>query len=136
MTFSTTDFNFILQIAIFVFLFIGIYYIRKRVKDLKKHRQFLLIAVSLNAVSIILVMGRSFFGSVDHLVEEFYEFIPMITLTHGLTGGLAEVLGISFLFKHPPKTRSWMRLTAILWTIVFLLGIYIYYLHSLDLHPH
>ncbi len=136
MTFSISDFNFILQLIIFGFLLVGIIYMRKGVKDVKKHRQLMLIAVSLNAISIILIMGRSFFGSVDHLVEEFYEFIPMITLTHGLTGGLAEVLGISFLFKHPPKTRFWMKLTAILWTIVLLVGIYIYYLHSFDLHPH
>jgi uncharacterized membrane protein YozB (DUF420 family) len=136
MTFSISDFNFILQIAIFGFLLIGIFYMKKGVKNLKKHRLFMFIVVSLNAISILLVMGRSFFDSAGHLVEEFYELIPMITLTHGLTGGFAEILGISFLFKHPPKTRSWMKITAILWTIVFLLGIYIYYLHSLDLHPH
>jgi uncharacterized membrane protein YozB (DUF420 family) len=122
--------------VIFGFLLIGIFYIKRRVKDLKKHRLFILIAVFLNAVSIFLVMGRSFLGSASHLVEEFYELTPMIIWTHGLTGGLAEILGISFLFKHPPKIRWGMRLTAILWTIVFLFGIYIYYLHSLDLHPH
>jgi len=99
MEFSISDFNLILQLAIFGFLLIGIFYIR-RDKDLKKHRLFVFIAVSLNAVSIFLVMGRSFLGSVSHFAEEFYELTPMITWTHGVTGGLAEILGITFLFKR------------------------------------
>ncbi len=136
MEISVSDLNFIVQLLTFGFLFLGIFYVRKRVRDLKKHRNFIAVALVLNIVSIFLVMGRSFLGSVSHLTEEFYVLTPMITWAHGLTGGFAEILGITFLFKHPPKIRWGMRLTAILWTIALLLGIYIYYLHSLNLHPH
>jgi len=83
----------------------GIYFVRRKEQNVKMHRSLMLIAVILNAISIILVMGRVFITEIENIVMEFYEFTPLLMWTHGLTGGLAQVLGISFLFKHPPKIR-------------------------------
>jgi hypothetical protein len=96
----------------------------------------MLIVVILNAISILLVMGRSFFHEFGHITEEIYELRNQVMLIHGITGGLAMVLGVVFLFKHPPKIRLEMRITAILWTIALLLGIAIYIFHSMNLNAH
>ena len=123
------DLNLILQLIIFAFLSIGIYYVKGREKSLGKHRLFMGVAVLLNAVLIFFIMGRSFFTYSSFLVEKFYELGPSITWVHVITGGLAEILGIRLLFKHPRKIRMWMRITAALWTLALLLGItfYAYY---------
>jgi len=86
-------------------------------------------AILLNAVLIFLIMGRSLLTYSGLIVEKFYEFGPSITWVHATVGGLAEILGVTFLFKHPRNTRTWMRITATLWSIALLLGIafYIYY---------
>jgi len=86
-------------------------------------------AILLNAILIFLIMGRSLLTHSGLIVEKFYEFGPSITWVHATVGGLAEILGVTFLFKHPRNTRTWMRITANLWSIALLLGIafYIYY---------
>lgn len=120
------DLNLILQLIIFAFLLIGVYYVKGREKSLGKHRLFMGAAVLLNAVLIAFIMGRSFFTYSGFLVEKFYEFDLSITLAHASMGGLAEVLGAIFLFKHPRKIRLWMRMTAVLWTLALLLGMTFY----------
>ena len=121
--------NLILQLIIFAFVLVGIHYVKGREKSLRKHRLFMGIAVLLNAILIFSVMGRSLFTYSTLLVEKFYEFGPSITWIHAIAGGLAEIFGIMFLFKHPRKIRFWMRMTMGLWTVSLLLGIafYIYY---------
>ncbi len=118
-----------MQLIIFSFFLIGMYYIKGPKRILKKHRLFMGIAVVLNAASIFLVMGRSFLASLGLMVESLYEFGPFVTWVHAITGGAAEICGATFLFKHPKKTRLWMRVTSTLWTISLLLGIvfYMYY---------
>jgi len=121
------DLNLILQLIIFALFLIGVYYVKRL--EIGKHRLFMGAAILLNAILIFLIMGRSFFTYSSLLVEKFYEFGPSITWVHAIVGGLAEILGVTFLFKHPRKIRSWMRMTATLWTVALLLGItfYIYY---------
>jgi len=118
-----------LQLIIFAFFLIGMYYIKGPKRILKKHRLFMGIAVVLNAASIFLIMGRSFLANLGLIVEKFYEFGPLVTWIHAITGGPAEILGATFFFKHPKKTRLWMRVTSTLWTISLLLGLvfYLYY---------
>ena len=123
------DLNLILQIIIFALFLVGVYYVKGKEKSLKKHRLFMGVAILLNAILIFSIMGRSLFTYSSLLVERFYEFGPFITWVHAIVGGLAEILGVTFLFKHPRNTRSWMRTTTTLWTLALLLGIafYMYY---------
>ena len=93
---------------------------RRRI-DFKKHRLLMGVALALNALAILLIMGRSFFAYLGFIVKEFYQLTPFVTWVHGITGGLAEVFGIAFLFKHPRKIRRWMMVTAILWVIALTL---------------
>jgi len=123
------DLNLILQLVIFAFFLTGMYYIKGPKRILRKHRLFMGVAVILSAASIFLIMGRSMLASLGFIVEKFYEFGPSITWVHAITGALAEMLGVVFLFKHSRKIRSWMRITSTLWTIALVLGIafYTYY---------
>ena len=123
------DLNLILQLIIFGLFLIGVYYVKGRERSLRKHRLFMGAAILLNAILIFLIMGRSLLTYSGLIVEKFYELGPSITWVHAIVGGLAEILGVTFLFKHSRKIRSWMRMTATLWTIALLLGIafYIYY---------
>ena len=121
------DLNLVLQLVIFALFLIGVYYVKRG--EIGRHRLFMGAAVLLNAFLIFLVMGKSFFTYTGLLVERFYEFGPSITWVHAILGGLAEMLGAAFLFKHPRNILSWMRVTATLWTVALLLGIafYVYY---------
>ena len=115
----------ILQLAIFALLLTGVLYLKRRA-DIKKHRLFMGLATILQAFAIVLIMGRSFFSYVGFLVERFYQVTPIVTWVHGITGGLAVVLGIIFLLRHPRKIRRWMRITAVLWVISLTLGTFYY----------
>lgn len=115
----------ILQLVIFALFLIGILYSKRRV-DIKKHRLFMGLATILQVFAIILIMGRAFFSYVGFLVERFYQATPIVTWAHGITGGLAVVLGIIFLLRHPRKIRLWMRITAVLWVISLALGTFYY----------
>jgi len=123
------DLNLILQLIIFVLFLIGIYYIKAERKSLKRHRLLMGTVVVLNAVSILLVMGRSFITSLGLLTTRPYQFGPFITWMHAVVGACAEISGAAFLRKHPPNVRLKMRVTTILWTVALLFGIvfYVYY---------
>jgi len=123
---TISDFNLILQLAIFALFLTGIYAIRARKKSLRKHRALMGIAVMLNMVSIVMIMGRSFLNLAGSLTSRFYEFGAVVTLTHVTTGSLAQVLGILFLLKHPRKIRLVMRLATIFWAAALLLGLVFY----------
>jgi uncharacterized membrane protein YozB (DUF420 family) len=120
------DLNFVLQLTIFAFFLAGIYYIKRGQKSLGKHRLLMGIAVFLNAILILLIMGRSFFASIDFLAKSPYGFGSLITWTHAFVGGCAEILGASFLRRHTQNVRFRMRAAAMLWTVALLLGIVFY----------
>jgi uncharacterized membrane protein YozB (DUF420 family) len=124
-----SDLNLVLQIAIFVIFLTGIFFIKRKKKNLKKHRLLMAAAILLNFVSIFTVMGRSFLIYFGLLIERFYYFGPLITWIHAIVGGLAMIMGIRFLFRHPKNIVLNMRIAAVLWTIALILGIvfYIYY---------
>ena len=120
------DLNLVLQLIIFAFFLAGIYYIKRRGKSLSKHRLLMGMVVFLNAILILLIMGRSFFASIGFLVKSPYGFGPLITWAHAVVGGCAELLGASFLRKHTQNVRFRMRVAAMLWTIALLLGLIFY----------
>jgi len=116
--------------VVFLLFLIGVSYIKRSKPSIKKHRMFMGAAILLNFVSIMFIMGRSFLAYFGILVKEFYSFGPAVTWVHAVVGGLAEIMGVRFLYRHPRKIRLNMRITAILWTIALLLGItfYVFYL--------
>jgi len=123
---TISDFNLILQLAIFALFLAGIYAMKARKKSLRKHRVLMGIAVILNTISIFLIMGGSFLNLAGFLTSRFYEFGALVTLTHVTTGSLAQVLGILFLIKHPRKIRLVMRMATIFWAAALLLGLVFY----------
>ena len=127
------DVNLVLQLVVFGLLLIGVYNVKGKKINLKKHRSFMGAVIVLNLVSIFLIMGRSFFANFGILVENSHSFGPAVTWFHATVGGLAEVLGISFLIRHPKKLRVSMRLTAGLWTLALMLGI-VFYMYYYVLH--
>ena len=116
----------ILQLIIFISFLTGISYIQQKRMDIKKHRLFMGIAIILNFISIFLIMGRSFLGFFGIMVERYYEFTPLIFWIHGIIGGLAQMFGVIFLFKHPRKIILWMKVTATLWIAALALGTFFY----------
>jgi hypothetical protein len=127
--FSVYDLNLVLQLAIFALFLLGIYHIKAGKKSLGKHRLFMGLAVVLNAISILLIMGRSFITSFGFLASRPHQFGPFITWVHVIVGGYAEISGVWFFRKHPPNVRLRMRMTTIFWAVALVLGIayYVYY---------
>lgn len=82
-------------------------------------------AVLVNAVLILFIMGRAFL-TYSSLAFGKFGFVTSIILVHGVTGGLAEILGIRLFLKHPRKIRMWMRIESALWFIALLTGITFY----------
>ena len=126
---SVYDLNLILQFVIFALFLLGIYYIKAKRKRLDRHRLFMGLAVILNALSILLIMGRSFISSLGFLASRPHQFGPLLTWVHVIVGGYAEVSGALFLRKHRRNVRLSMRITTVFWTVALLLGItyYVYY---------
>jgi len=123
------DLNLVLQLVIFTLFLIGIYYIKAERKNLKRHRQLMGIAVVLNAISILFIMGRSFMTSLGFLATRPYQFGPFITWMHVIIGAYAEISGALLLRKHPRNLRFSMKVTTVFWTVALLLGVvsYTYY---------
>ena len=123
------DLNLILQLIIFSLFLAGIYYMKGSKKSLSKHRFLMGMAVVLNAFSIFLIMGRSLLSSLGILIMRPYAFGPLVTWTHAVVGGCAEVLGVAFLRKHRQNVRFRMRIATVLWVVALLSGIayYVYY---------
>jgi len=123
------DLNLVLQLIIFVLFLVGIYYIKAERKNLKRHRQLMGVVVVLNAISIILIMGRSLMTSLGLLTARPFQIGAIMMWVHVIAGAYAEISGVLFLRKHPPNLRLNMKVTTIFWTIALLLGVisYMYY---------
>ncbi len=124
----TSDLNLLLQIIVIIILFVGVKYGKEKTQDsLKTHRRITAIAVVLNAVSFLFVMGPSVVSYFSAPRGELSTFGIVSTSFHAVFGGMAEVLGIAFVFNKKPKNvRLWMRLTRWLWVIAFVLGVSLY----------
>ena len=123
---SIFDFNMALQLFIFILFLLGISHVMKRRLDIRKHRLFMGLAVLLQAVSIALIMGWPFSGYLSVRTSDFLDLNPVIIGSHGVSGGLAEILGVIFFIHHPRKIRRWMIITAILWILSLSLGAFFY----------
>jgi len=106
----------------------------------KKRRKFFLhgvtmiVAVALNALSFILIMGPSLFGLGSFIIAQTLDMISIVAVIHGVFGAVTEILGLwvvgiwrlqSSIQKCVRKKRI-MRVTLAIWLIALLLGILLY----------
>lgn len=123
------DGNLILQFVIFALLLVGLFF--KQKGKFVFHGSTMLIAVVLNAASFFLVMRPSF-ATFDFSVLD--SPIKIISLAHGILGGVTEILGIFLVaawslqrnVQSCIKRKMIMRITITLWFIALVLGILLY----------
>ena len=97
------------------------------------HGTLMFVAVILNIVSFILVMGPSILGF-EIIVVDPLNFISVIAVVHGVIGGIALISGAVLVFswhlqksfKSCLKRKRIMKPTIILWTLALLFGIWLY----------
>src|SRR3990170_484844 len=121
------DLNLLIQIIILILLLIGYKFGKsKTASSLKTHGRMMTIVVLLNAASILLVMGPSFFSAFSNVLAEPANIgFPLTSLHHSL-GLIAEILGVILVFKKFGNVRMWMRLTMSFWLVSLALGIILY----------
>jgi len=125
---TASDLNLLLQIIILIILFVGVKFAKEKAQDgLKKHGRIMTIAVIMNAVTILLVMGPSLVINFDAVLAEPSTIGFPLTLIHALFGSLAEVLGLVFVFKKFGNVRLWMRFTMAIWLVAVVMGIIFYF---------
>jgi uncharacterized membrane protein YozB (DUF420 family) len=128
-----SDLNLLFQIAIFVFLVVGLLVVKLRHRFIK-HSALMGVAVAFNTVSIAVVMTPSLLGFGD-LASTPFTHPAWVVIIHAITGSLVEILGIwlvgTWAFnRHNTETcakrRNIMRATIFLWLLELLLGAYVY----------
>jgi len=122
-----SDLNLLLQIVILIILFVGAKFGKtKTAESLKRHGRLMTVVVVLNAVGIVAVMLPSFASNFSAVLEEPLRIGFPLTSIHAFFGGVAEILGVMFVFKKFGNVRLWMRFTMVVWLIAIILGISFY----------
>lgn len=119
------------QIVILSLILIG-FFLKLKGKYLQ-HGVLMFVAVVLNIVSFILVMGPSILGF-EIIVVEPLSYVSVIAVVHAVTGGIALISGavlafswhLQRSFKDCLKRKRAMKPTIILWTLALLFGIWLY----------
>lgn len=117
--------NLFIQIAMALILIIGVVFIKRG--NLKLHKYTMTLAVAINAIMMITVMGPSMMNIVGVLTR-LPQTLNLTLMAHGVLGGIAEVLGAILVFKKFGNVRMWMRIVLLLWTASLVLGMLIYLL--------
>ena len=128
------DINLAAQIVLLIGLWIGFYFARSG--QVTRHATMQTTMVMANLFFILLVMVPSFYQYVI-LGGTTGGIVARLMLIHGLLGVVAQVAGIYVILRMrtgliPPRFRVRdfrlvMRWTLWLWTVIFVLGIGIYY---------
>jgi uncharacterized membrane protein YozB (DUF420 family) len=127
------DLNLLFQIAIFIFLVGGVS-TAKLGRKFAKHGVLMGITIFLNTISIALVMIPSSL-TLRGLMSAPFTRPALAIFTHMIVGTLAEMLGIWLVavwafhrheIKSCVKRRKVMRVTILLWSVMFFLGVYVY----------
>lgn len=113
-------------------LLLASYFLKLKGKFLL-HGAMMFVAVILNIVSFILVMGPSILGF-EIIVVEPLSYISVIAVIHGAIGAIALISGAVLVFswhlqrsfKDCLKRKRIMKPTIILWTVALLFGIWLY----------
>jgi len=122
-----SDASLLIQIILLVILLIGFRLGKKKTaSSLYMHGWLMKLLVALNTLTILFVMGPSFFLHFGSVVEELFVFGFPFTFIHHSIGLVAEILGIILVFKKFGKVRTWMRVTFMLWLVSLLLGLGFY----------
>ena len=136
------DINLLAQILLLVGLWIGFYYARTR--RIPKHANMQTAMVMANLLFVFFVMIPSFYQYVI-LGGTTGGVVAQLMLLHGVLGLIAELSGVYLVLRMrtaliPPRLRIRdfklvMRATLGLWTIIFVLGIGVYYYRYLVARP-
>jgi len=132
MSYSLPQINLAFQIVIFALLFVSLYF-KQRGKFLL-HGSTVLIAVILNIVSFIWVMGPSLLNMQEFISNMPTNKIAITAIGHGIFGTTAIILGVwlvvSWGLRSSAKTctgkKKLMRVTLVLWFLSLVLGILLY----------
>lgn len=136
------DINLVAQIVLLIGLWIGFYYARTR--QIAKHANMQTAMVMANVVFILFVMVPSLYQYVI-LGGTTGGIVAQLMLLHGCFGLVAQLSGLYLVLQMrtrlvPPRFRVRnfklvMRATLGLWTVIFVLGIGIYYYRYLAVKP-
>lgn len=128
----TPQANLALQILILITLTAS--FILKKMQKYLLHGTTMLIAVVLNAVSFLLIMGPSLSNLREFIALYTSNELAVATLIHAALGTVTEILGIyvvaSWRFQSTPlgcaRRKKLMRLTFVLWVAALIFGILVY----------
>jgi uncharacterized membrane protein YozB (DUF420 family) len=126
--------NLALQIATMALLVVSI--VLKRKSKLFADGTAMLVAVILNTVSFLLIMGPSLLNLEQFVVEQPLDRLSMVALAHAAFGSVAEILGIWIVAswhlqastQNCTGKKKLMRVTFLLWEIALILGVLFYVL--------
>jgi uncharacterized membrane protein YozB (DUF420 family) len=129
-----------LQIIMLAILFASLALKRKR--KYFAHGVTMLIAVILNALSFLLVMMPSL-STLEILKTQPLHWFSLVALAHAGLGAITIILSIWIVVvwhlqssnQNCIKKRKLMRLTLILWLLVFFLGFLLYAILNTNLMP-
>lgn len=133
-SFITPQNNLLLQIVILAVLFASV--ALKRMRKYPLHGVTMLLAVVLNAISFLLVMGPSLSSMREFIILNVFNELAVVTVMHAALGTVAEVLGIwliaSWHFQSNTRNcvrkKKIMRGTLLLWVVALVFGIIAYLL--------
>jgi len=123
----------ILQFIILGLIIVSL--VMKRRKMIRAHGITMFLAVVVHSITILAVMIPSFsLGLTPYILENFAKPISIISISHGVIGLLAWLLGIWIVaaWHLSPSTQACyrkkfaMRFTLVLWLIALILGFAIY----------
>lgn len=111
-------------------------YIMKRRMRFIQHGTLMLIAVAMQFVSFMLVMGPAFFIIIENGFVQRSILLSMVTLVHVSLGGTALATGIWITgswhlqnsIENCVKRRNIMRYLIITWILALIFGITLYLL--------
>ena len=123
--------NLMIQAIITAALTLGIFYVKRR--KIIPHGYVTLVAVVLNALSVIIVMLPS---AVRIVSGASVNAFTLVVIVHSILGAAAIVVGVYLVavwrLRKPGescfKLRNYMRPLAMVWILSAALGAYVYYM--------
>jgi uncharacterized membrane protein YozB (DUF420 family) len=122
--------NLAVQTTAYVILIFGFLQARKKAFD--THRKVMMAAVSLLALSLILVMGPSFYSIITNLPLPRIGLAPTVTIIHSIFGTTALSMAVVALVKTcywvgtKVTLRKYMITMFSAWTTAYTIGIIVY----------
>jgi hypothetical protein len=128
------SFSLIVQIVTLSIVFSG--YMMKRKMRLIEHGTLMLVAVAMQSVSFLLVMGPAFLSLAENGLIQRPILLSTVTIVHAILGGTALATGIWITgswhlqtsIENCIRKRTIMRYLIIIWILALILGITLYVL--------